>query len=409
MVDEMDPKVTEETELGRDAANPYSHIADNYGPRRACFVTGHGATLLDDQGRSYIDFLGGIAVVSLGHSNPVINAALKKQSESLWHVSNYFHNQHAARLADLIDSKIASAVPGKVFFCNSGAEANEAAIKLARRFGGEKRYRIIAAEGGFHGRTMGALAATGQPSKQIPFAPMLDGFDHVRFGDSKAMRAAVTDQTVAVLLEPIQGEAGVIDPPEGYLEEVRAICDEHGLLMILDEVQSGLCRTGEWFAFQHTKAEPDVVLLAKALGNGIPIGAMWAKERVMASFIPGDHGTTFGGGALATAVGVAVIEEMDRLELNDVVRLTSKRLRSALMEMPLVKELSGKGLLVGVELERPVADEFVGLAMQRGLVVSKTSTTRLRLAPPLVITDSELQEGLAVFEEVASEFTHVNS
>ena len=401
-----DPGLNEAGAASKDS-DPFesSFLMKTYGPRRVCFLRGEGARLYDDSGKEYVDFLAGIAVVSLGHSNSIINNVLIEQSKKLWHVSNYFYNENAGRLAKAIDEKIASKSNGRVFFCNSGAEANEAAIKLARRWGGADRFEIIAMRQSFHGRTMGALAATGQFSKKLPFLPMLEGFTHVEFGDIAALRSAIGPNTAAVLLEPIQGEAGVIDPPPDYLDQVEELCRETGVLLILDEVQTGLCRTGKWFAFQHSSISPDIVLLAKALGNGIPIGAVWAKEAVAGAFQAGDHGSTFGGGALATAVGLCVIGEMERLGIADAANRSSSILRNALMRIGLVKSLTGRGLLVGVELSKPVAAKFVSLALEYGLVLSHTGPQRLRIAPPLVITPEEIAKGVAIFERVANEFS----
>jgi predicted acetylornithine/succinylornithine family transaminase len=370
-----------------------------YGSYSRTMVRGDGCVLVDDEGRRYLDFLGGISVVSLGHANKVVAAAIADQAQTLLHVSNFFANPQALTLGREINDLLGG--DGKVFFSNSGAEANEAAIKLARRFGAGERFEIVSAIDGFHGRTLGALAATGQEAKQAPFRPLPEGFLHVPYNDIEAMREALDRPTVvAVLLETIQAEAGVIDPMPGYLESVAEMARERSVLLAIDEVQTGLCRTGRWFGFQHHGLQPDIVTMAKALGNGLPIGATWAKDAVAGAFRPGDHGTTFGGGALASATALAVLSEMKRLNLVDRVVEIGDYLRGAVSSLPGIRSVSGRGLLVGVGLEEPRAQEVTQRALDRGLIINALSQDRLRLAPPLIVSRAEVDEAVSILRSV---------
>ena len=287
-----------------------------FGPPQIMFVRGSGTELWDVDGKRYLDFLGGLAVIGLGHANPVVAEAIAAQAKVLLHVSNLFANPVATRAAIEVDRLLAEATghDGQVFFTNSGAEAVECAIKLARKHGGRGRHVVVSALASFHGRTLAALAATGQPTKHEPFQPMPEGFHHVAFGDLDALDRAVDASVAAVLVEPLQGEGGVNVPPDGYLAGIREICDATGALMMIDEVQTGFGRTGRWFGFQHDAVAPDVVTLAKAMGNGMPVGACWARRDVAAVFEPGDHGSTYSGTAIATAAVNAVIAEMRRLD-----------------------------------------------------------------------------------------------
>lgn len=377
-----------------------------FAPPRLMIERGSGSELWDSRGRRYIDLVAGIAVVSLGHADPDVAATLATQSTRLLHVSNLFANPTACSAAlDLVDLlRVSTGRDGQVFFCNSGAEANEAAIKLARRHGGRGRHSVVTAYGGFHGRTLGALAATGQPTKQEPFAPMPEGFRHVAFGDLAAMEAALDESVAAVLLEPIQGEGGIITPPEGYLGAVQALCRERGILFMLDEVQTGFCRTGSWFAFEHEALQPDVVLMAKGMGNGFPVGAMWAATDVAASFNPGDHGSTFSGGALAGAVVGTVIRKMRELSLGDRATRVGSSFRELLAGASGVAETRGRGLLMGIGLvdgldARAVAERL----LHRGVLVNALSGSTLRIAPPLTIPDALMAEAsthvIAALEE----------
>jgi acetylornithine/succinyldiaminopimelate/putrescine aminotransferase len=294
-----------------------------------------------------------------------------------------------------------------VFFANSGAEANEGAVKLARRWGKRERggaYGVISTLGSFHGRTLATLAATGQPTKHEPFQPMPEGFRHVAFGDLDAMRAAVDGSVAAVLVEPIQGEGGVISPPAGYLAGIRELCDQTGALMMVDEIQTGFARTGRWFGFEHDGVAPDVVTLAKAMGNGMPVGACWARREVASVFRPGDHGSTYSGTAIATAAVCAVIDEMRRLDAPALARRKGARLRELLSSVAGVASIRGEGLLLGVELADGIDAASVNAALlERGLIVNAVTPTTLRLAPPLTVSDAELDEAVTAIAEVLAE------
>ncbi len=363
---------------------------------------GHGTEVFDSNGKRYLDFLAGIAVVSLGHANPVIADAIAAQARRLVHVSNFFSNPIATSAAMSIDSLLTAATgrPGQVFFTNSGAEANECALKLARKHGGPGRYRVISALGSFHGRTLATLAATGQPAKHVPFAPMPDGFSHVPWGDLSALEAEIDDSVAAVFLEPLQGEGGVVPAPEGYFEGVRALCDRVGALFMVDEVQTGFGRTGRWFGFEHSGISPDVVTLAKAMGNGMPIGACWAPVEVAAAFVPGDHGSTYSGTALATAAVEAVISEMRRLDAPSLAVQAGARIRTRLHGASGVSNVRGLGLLLGVALEEGiVAGEVAAAALERGLIVNAVNASTIRLAPPLTVTDDEIDEAIVLLTD----------
>ncbi len=377
-----------------------------FGAPQVMFERGSGTELWDTDGKRYLDFLCGIAVTSLGHANPAVSAAICRQADTLLHVSNFFSNPAATRAAVQLTSLLGDATghEGQVFFCNSGAEANEAALKLARKFGGRGRHAVVSAFGSFHGRTLAALAATGQPAKHEPFQPMPDGFRHVPFNDLAALEAAIDPTVAAVLLEPVQGEGGVVpaDPP--YLRDVRAMCDERGLLLILDEVQTGCARTGTWFGFQHAGVVPDVVTLAKAMGNGFPVGAVWAKREVAAVFQPGDHGSTYSGTAIATAAVSAVIDEMQRIDAPRLARERGAELSAALRSVPGVVEVRGAGLLLAVELADGIDAKSVYLAaLDRGLVTNAVTGTALRLAPPLTVSSAEIAEAVAILTAVLQE------
>lgn len=370
-----------------------------FGPPALNFVRGSGTELWDDRGRRYLDFLSGIAVVSLGHANPAIAAAISEQASTLLHVSNFFTNPVATRAAIEVNALLrdATGIDGQVFFTNSGAESNECAIKLARKHGGRGRHTVVSALGSFHGRTLATLAATGQPTKHEPFQPMPEGFRHVAWGDIDAMRAAVDGSVAAVLIEPLQGEGGVVPAPEGYLQAIRELCDEVGALMIVDEIQTGFGRTGRWFGFEHADVRPDVVTLAKAIGNGMPVGACWARRDVAAVFQPGDHGSTYSGTAIATAAVVAVIEQMRRLDAPTLARRAGERLRELLADVDGVTSVRGAGLLLGAELaDGLVAADVYRAALAGGLIVNAVNPTTIRLAPPLVVTDAELVEAVGV-------------
>ena len=376
-----------------------SHLMNTYPPPPVTFVRGEGSYLYDTDGKRYLDFLGGLAVTSLGHSHPAVADAVAEQARTLLHVSNLFGTTIAHEVAATLDRLIGGG--GKVFFCNSGAEANECALKLARKWAGPGRHGVVATYGSFHGRTLATLAATGQPQKHEPFQPLPEGFRHVAWGDLDALDAAVDPTIVgAVLLEPVQGEGGVNPASAEYFEFVRRICDERGVLLMVDEVQTGLGRTGHWFGFQALGVEPDVVTMAKALGNGVPIGACWAKEDVAAALVPGDHATTFGGQPLATSAARAVLAVMEAEDVPARAGAAGDRLRTALGAVPGVKEVRGAGLLLAVELEAANAKEVVAEALRAGLVANAVTDSAVRLAPSLLVSDEELDEGVEILASV---------
>ena len=369
-----------------------------YSPAPVRFVSGRGTELFDDGGRRYLDFLAGIAVVSLGHANERVADAISRQAGRLVHVSNLFHNELNEHLAQDLDRLVGDGSPagGRVFFANSGAEANECAIKLARRVGGPERYAVVSALGSFHGRTLATLAATGQPKKHEAFRPLPEGFRHVAYGDVAALEKAVASPGVtAVLLEAIQGESGVVVPPDGYLAAVRRLCDERGILLVLDEIQTGLGRTGRWFAFQHEAIRPDVVTVAKSLGNGMPIGACWARGDVAASFVAGDHGSTFGGQPLACAAAIATLAELQAIDAPRRAQQIGAYLAQRLAALAGVASVRGKGLLLATVLEPGLdAGEVTSSALRLGLVVNAPAPEVIRLAPPLTVTTAEVDEAV---------------
>ncbi len=373
-----------------------------YRPAPVEFVSGEGCRLTDANGKTYLDFLSGIAVTSLGHSHPAVRDAVSAQLGRLLHVSNLFHSGLNEEVAGTIDLLIGDGQPaeGKVFFTNSGAESNECAIKLARRYGGPGRHVVVSAYGSFHGRTLATLHATGQPTKHEHFAPMPEGFRHVEYGDIQALDRALDASVVtAVLLECIEGEGGVIPAPPGYLGAVRKLCDERNILMMLDEVQTGLGRTGRWFAFQHEQIKPDVVTLAKALGNGMPVGACWARAEVASAFAPGDHGTTYGGQPLAMSAVRATLKTMMEIDAPRLAREQGAYLRRLAEAIPGVSSVRGAGLLLGVVLDEGIdATKVVDEALERGLVLNSPAPGVIRLAPPLIVTPAECSEAAAIME-----------
>lgn len=366
-----------------------------FGPPQVMFVRGLGTELWDVNGKRYLDFLCGIAVTSLGHSNPVVVEAITKQAQTLMHVSNFFANPVATETAVLINQLLGGS--GQVFFCNSGAEANEAAIKLARKFGGRGRHTVVSALGSFHGRTLAALAATGQPAKHEPFQPMPEGFRHVPFNDIGALDAAVDNAVAAVLIEPVQGEGGVLPANLEFLQAAQKMCTERGVLLMLDEVQTGFGRTGKWFGFEHYGISPDVVLMAKAMGNGMPIGAMWAKRSVSEVFKPGDHGSTFSGTAIATSAAKATILEMQRIDAPRLATEKGALLTQLVSKLDNVSHVRGLGLLLGVELAPGIDAKQVQLSLlELGLVTNAVTASALRLAPPITVTTDEIHEAVSM-------------
>ena len=366
------------------------------------FERGHGTELWDTEGRRYLDFLSGLAVTSLGHSHPRVHAALTEQAGTLLHVSNLFGNVHGPVVAATLDRLIGGGTEagGQVFFTNSGAEANECALKLARRWAGPGRHVVVSTWDAFHGRTLATLTATGHPDKHAPFAPLPEGFEHVDYDDLAALEAACDAERVgAVLLEPILGEAGVVMPSSDYLAGAVELCRARGILLMVDEIQTGLGRTGSWFCFQQAGISPDVVTMAKALGNGVPVGACWARAEVAAAFGPGDHGSTFGGQPLAMAAARAVLDTMIDIDAPALARVAGERLRAGLVKLPGVTGVRGLGLLLGVELASPCAAAVVDEALARGLVTNAPRADTIRLAPPLTVSAEQIDEGLVLLGE----------
>ena len=373
-----------------------------YGPPVVQFVRGDGTELWDSAGKRYLDFLSGLAVVSLGHAHPEVAAALADQAATLLHVSNLFATVPGAEVALTLDRLAGGG--GQVFFCNSGAEANEAAIKLARRWGGYGRHVVVSAYGSFHGRTLATLHATGQPAKHEAFQPLPEGFRHAAWNDLDALEAAIDPTVAAVLLESVQGEGGVNPADVEFFRGARALCDERQLLMIVDEVQTGLGRTGQWFGYQHYDVQPDVVTMAKALGNGVPIGACWAKREVAAAMRPGDHATTFGGQPLAAAAARAVLAVMEREDVPSRATRAGALLSAKLEQLPQVATVRGLGLLLAAELVPGLDAKVVAdAALAAGLVVNAVTANSLRFAPPLLVSDAELDEGVAILAAVLAQ------
>ena len=379
----------------------YATVADErmqtYARWPVVFVSGRGSTLYDSEGNSYVDLVAGIAVASLGHAHPALVEAVSSQSARLIHVSNLYETGPQRELA----SRLAELTGGmRSFFCNSGAESVECAIKLARKWAGPGRSRFVCATGGFHGRTMGALSATGQPDKAAPFQPLVPGFTHVPIDDLAALEASLGDHVAGVLLEPIQGEAGIVVPSPGYLAGVRELCDRTGALLILDEVQTGIGRTGAWFAFEHAGIEPDVLCLAKGLAGGLPIGVCLATPAVSSAFRPGDHGSTFGGGPVQACAALAVLDVIEREGLLDRAGATGARLETGLRDIFGADRVRGVGLMLAAVLPGPLAKEVTARALDRGLLVNNPKSDVLRFTPPLVITDEEIDRGLDILKEV---------
>ncbi len=382
-------------------------VMATYGRPVISLVRGKGTRVWDDTGREYLDLLGGIAVSVLGHGHPAIRAAVVDQFDTLGHVSNLYANEPQVRLAERLVELLAAgtAAPGlpaggaKIFFANSGAEANEAAIKIARRTG---RPEIIAAEGSFHGRTLGALSITGQPAKRAPFEPLLPGVRFVPYGDAAALRAAVGERTAAVFLEPTLGEAGVVPPPAGYLAAARAACDDAGALLVFDEVQSGIGRTGSWFAHQAVGVRPDVVTLAKGLGGGLPIGACIGLGAAADLLRPGDHGSTFGGGPIVCAAALAVLDTIAAEGLLDHATRLGDRLATQIVEagIPGIVGVRGVGLWRAIELDGPFAPAVETAARAAGYLVNAAVADAVRLAPPLILTDAEADAFVAALPAI---------
>jgi len=360
---------------------------------------GRGCEVWDADGKRYLDFLAGIAVNALGHAHPVLVEAVAAQAASLIHVSNYFATAPQLELAERLVRLAGAGERGRVYFGNSGAEANEAAFKLARLNRGDgRRTRVLALQASFHGRTMGALALTGKPALREPFEPVPAGVEHIDT-TVEALEAAMDDRVAAVFVEPIKGEAGVIDLPEGFLERARELTTEHGALLVLDEIQTGIGRTGSWFAFQRTGVVPDAITVAKGIAGGVPIGALVTFGDASDLFEAGQHGSTFGGNPLATAAANAVLGEIERAGLVAEAERRGAQLRAAIegMRSPLVAEIRGSGLLLGIGLTRPVAAELAAACLEAGLIVNAPNDSSIRLAPPLIVGDAEIAEFTTLF------------
>lgn len=367
-------------------------LLNTYGTPPVALVSGQGCTVTDENGKAYIDLLAGIAVNALGHAHPAVVEAVNAQLSTLGHVSNLFASKPVVELAERLKEKVGDE-SARVFFCNSGAEANEAAFKLARLTG---RSRVLAAHHGFHGRTMGSLALTGQPTKRKPFEPLPSGVEFYTYGDIDYLETLVEHNpadTAAIILEPIQGETGVIPAPDGFLSAVRALCDKHGILMIVDEVQTGVARTGDFFAYQHEGIRPDVITMAKGLGGGMPIGATIACGDAAQLFTPGSHGTTFGGNPVAAAAGNAVLDTIDQSFI-EAVAAKGAEFKELLEDLPQVTQVRGRGLMLGVVLNGVDAKEAVKVGLEHGLILNAPSTEVIRLTPPLIISEKEISESV---------------
>jgi acetylornithine/N-succinyldiaminopimelate aminotransferase len=385
-------------------------MASTYKRLPIVLVKGSGCTLWDETGKSYTDFVAGIAVCNLGHAHPGIAAALARQAAVLWHVSNLYYTVPQTDLADWL---VAHSFADRVFFCNSGAEANEAAIKLARRYfkerGEPQRYRMISMEQSFHGRTMATLSATGQDKIKQGFAPVLEGFDFVAFNDVEAVRSKIGSQTCAVILEPIQGEGGVRCPDPEYLPALRQLCDQAGILLIFDEIQTGIGRTGKLFAYEHFGIQPDVMTLAKALANGLPIGAMLAKEQVATAFGPGSHASTFGGTPLVTTAALEVLktllEERVIEHCAEVGAYFKEKLLGLKQRHPVIEEVRGLGMLLGLKLNQE-GEPVVKACQDRGFLINCIQGNILRFAPPLIISRAEIDALVNCLDDVLGEMMH---
>lgn len=367
----------------------------------ALLVRGEGCYVWDSTGKRYLDFLAGIAVNALGHGHPALVDAVSHQIATLAHVSNYFATPPQVELAERLLRVSGAGSQGRVFFCNSGTEAIEAAIKLARRNGGDgSRPRVLSLKGSFHGRTMGALSLTGQPALQDPFAPLLNGVEHID-PTLAALEAAIGPDVAALFLEPIQGEAGIIDLPEGFLRRARELTAQHGVLLILDEIQTGIARTGTWFAFQQFGIIPDAIALAKGIAGGVPIGALITFGEASALLEAGHHGSTFGGNPLAAAAGNAVLAQIERASLLENTALRGNQLKAIIkgFHHSLIDEVRGRGLLMGVGIKEPVAKTLAAEAFSRGLIVNAPNDHSIRIAPPLIVGDGEIAEFTRIFAE----------
>lgn len=385
-------------------------LMPNYSTPSVTFVKGSGTELFDNEGKRYLDFLCGIAVTGLGHSHPRIANAISEQANTLLHVSNLFITEPQLEVAENLDRliKAETGQSGKILFQNSGAEANEAALKLARKFQGPGKHGVVSAYKSFHGRTMATLAATGQPEKHEPFVPLPEGFRHAEWNDLDSFKEAIDKTTGAILIEPIQGEGGVNTAEPQFLQGLREICDEKGLLLIVDEIQTGLGRTGEWFGFQHAGIQPDIVTMAKGMANGVPIGAVWAVSAVAEAFKPGDHGSTFAGQPLAASAARETLRILEEIKAPMLAKQRGAEMIEELSKIDGVDSVRGSGLLLAVEIEKESlangdARDLAQACLKEGLVVNAVTSTALRLAPPLTISSEEIIEGASMLEKVLND------
>ena len=379
------------------------YVIANYKRLPRVIVKGEGCYLYDAEGNKILDMFPGWAVSGIGHCHPKVVDAIRKQAGELLHIDNTFYSEQQGQLAKLISER---GFGGKCFFCNSGAEANEGALKLARLATAEGKYKFITAEGSFHGRTFATVTATAQPKYHEGFLPLLPGFVYVPYNDISALEKAFTDEVCAVMIEPIQGEGGINVATKEYVEAIRQLCDEKGAVMIFDEVQTGMGRTGKWFAYQHNDVEPDIITLAKALGGGVAIGAMMAKEELAAKLVPGKHASTFGGNCIACAAGIAVVEaiEEDNLIENAVKmgEYAKQKLEQLGEKYDIIKEVRGKGLMIGVQLSSPGA-AIVDKCLARGLRINCTNNTVLRFMPAMIVTKEQIDEAINILDSVMGE------
>ncbi len=378
-------------------------LQDNYGTPTLELISGKGSLVKASDGKTYLDFLAGIATNVLGHAHPAIAKAVTKQISTLGHVSNFYAHPNILELAEILQ-KMTGDKSARTFFCNSGAEANEAALKLSRKTG---KIRIVAAKEAFHGRTMGALSLTGQPSKRNPFKPLIGGIKHVPFGDSIAMKRAISKRTAMVIVEPIMGEAGVIVPPVDYLKNLRQYCDDNGALLVFDCVQTGMGRTGDWFGYEYSGVKPDVITLAKGLGGGLPLGAMIALGKASHLFEAGDHGSTFGGNPVATAAALAVIKSIEKEKIFNNVNAISEYLLTEIALIEGIQEVRGAGLLIGATLDQPVAKKVVKRSQELGLLINAPGESIIRIAPALNVSMKQAEKFVMIFTQAVKESKNV--
>ena len=371
----------------------------NYATPSITLVSGKGSIVVDADGKKYIDMLGGIATNVLGHAHPSVVSAVSRQIKTLAHVSNFYAHPNVIELAQTL-IRFTGNKDSRVFFAQSGAEVNEAAIKLSRKTG---RTRIVATTGSFHGRTMGSLSLTGQSSKRTPFLPLLRSVKHVPFGDIKKAKRAINSKTAMVIVEPIMGEAGVIVPPADYLKELRKICTAHGALLVIDAVQTGIGRTGQWFGYEYSGIQPDVITVAKGLGAGLPLAAMIAVGKSSQLFEPGDHGSTFGGNPVTTAASVAAIKWIEKNKILAKCKTDYKFIYSSLCAVPGVREIRGAGLLIGIALEKEIAIQIAQQLQAKGVLVNAANPNTIRIAPALTISRKEITRFIQMFKEVMSD------